>query len=191
MATTECKIELLMRDPGLNIDENARIAALNRYSILDTLPEQIYDDVTALASLICGTPISLVSLVDADRQWFKAAVGVEIRETPRAQSFCAHTLGTAATLIVRDTLQDPRFMDNPAVVGAPGIRFYAGAPIVEHDGHVLGTVCVIDTEPRSISPIQIAALEALARHTMALMEMRHTIDVISQTAVRATGAGAA
>jgi two-component system, NtrC family, sensor kinase len=174
-----------MGDTGLNIDENARIAALNRYSILDTLPEQIYDDVTALASLICGTPISLVSLVDADRQWFKAAVGVEIRETPRSVSFCAHTLGTRATLIVRDTLEDPRFAANPAVVGEPGIRFYAGAPIIEPNGHVLGTVCVIDTAPRSISPIQVAALEALARHTMALMEMRHTINVMAGTAAKA------
>lgn len=158
-----------------SIDEKGRLAALHEYSILDTLPEQIFQDVTALASLICGTPISLVSLVDADRQWFKAAVGVEMRETPREYSFCAHTLGTARTLIVGDARQDPRFAENPAVVGAPGIRFYAGAPIVTPDGHVLGTVCVIDTAPRSISPIQIAALEALARHTMALMEMRRTI----------------
>lgn len=187
----ECKIEFPMGEPGLNIDENARLAALNRYSILDTLPEQIYDDVTALASLICGTPISLVSLVDTDRQWFKAAVGVEVRETPRSQSFCAHTIGTAAILIVRDAREDPRFADNPAVTGPPGIRFYAGAPIIEPNGHVLGTVCVIDTEPRSISPIQVAALEALARHTMALLEMRHTIDVISQSAAQARGAGAA
>ncbi len=164
-----------MADPTANIDETARLRALHRYSILDTLPEQLYDNVTALASLICGTPISLVSLVDADRQWFKSAVGVEMRETPRSLSFCAHTLGTAKTLIVKDAQKDPRFMTNPAVVGAPGIRFYAGAPIVEANGHVLGTVCVIDTAPRSLSPIQVAALEALARHVMALMEMRRTI----------------
>jgi GAF domain-containing protein len=154
------------------VDEKARIAALNRYSILDTLPEQIYDDLTALASLICGTPISLV---DADRQWFKSTVGVDLRETPRSLSFCAHTLATARTLVVKDAQQDPRFMENPAVVGPPGIRFYAGAPIVEPGGHVLGTVCVIDTVPRSLSPIQIAALEALARHAMALMEMRRML----------------
>lgn len=165
-----------------SIDEKGRLAALHEYSILDTLPEQIFQDVTALASLICGTPISLVSLVDADRQWFKAAVGLEMRETPREYSFCTHTLGTARTLIVADATQDPRFSDNPAVVGAPGIRFYAGAPIVASGGHVLGTVCVIDTVPRSISPIQIAALEALARHTMALMEMRRTIAEHSQAA---------
>jgi len=130
-----------MTAPGLSIDEKSRLAALHAYSILDTLPEQIFEDVTALASLICGTPMSLVSLVDADRQWFKAAVGIEVRETPRSLSFCAHTLGTARTLIVGDARLDPRFMDNPGVVGEPGIRFYAGAPIVEPGGHVLGTVC--------------------------------------------------
>jgi two-component system, NtrC family, sensor kinase len=181
-AEGKCKIDDRMRDPTFSADEKGRVDALHRYSILDTSPEQIYDDVTALASLICGTPISLVSLVDADRQWFKAAVGLEIRETPRAQSFCAHTLGTATTLIVADAQKDPRFMNNPAVAGDPGIRFYAGAPIVEPGGHVLGTVCVIDTTPRSISPIQIAALEALARHVMALMEMRRTIEEISRPA---------
>jgi GAF domain-containing protein len=165
-----------MTHSGVHVDEEARLNALSRYSILDTLPEQIYDDITALASLICGTPISLVSLVDAERQWFKSTVGVELRETPRSLSFCAHTLPTARTLIVGDAQKDSRFMDNPAVVGDPKIRFYAGAPIVEPGGHVLGTVCVIDTTPRTLSPIQIAALEALARHTMALMEMRRTIQ---------------
>jgi len=169
-----------MIDSGSTIDEERRVAALHRYSILDTLPEQIYDDVTALASLICGTPMSLVSLVDAERQWFKSTVGVEMRETPRALSFCAHTLGTRSTLIVPDAQQDTRFMDNPLVTGQPGIRFYAGAPIVEANGHALGTVCVIDTKPRSLSPIQIAALEALARHVMALMEMRHTIAELTR-----------
>lgn len=176
-----CRIRVLMTDHGVTVDENARVAALKRYSILDTLPEQIYDDVTALASLICGTPMSLVSLVDADRQWFKSSVGTDIRETPRAVSFCAHTIGTSKTLIVKDAQQDSRFKSNPVVTGPPGIRFYAGAPIVEPNGHVLGTVCVIDTTPRSLSPIQVAALEALARHTMALMEMRRIIDGYSST----------
>jgi GAF domain-containing protein len=168
-----------MTEPLLSIDETARLAALRRYSVLDTLPEQIYDDITALASLICDTPISLVSLVDAERQWFKSAHGIEVRETPRAQSFCAHTLSTARTLIIKDAQQDPRFKDNPAVTGEPGVRFYAGAPIIEANGHVLGTVCVIDTTPRSLSPIQVAALEALARHAMALMEMRHRLALLA------------
>ena len=164
----------------MSVDENARLAALRRYKVLDTPPEQIYDDVTALASLICGTPISLVTMLDADRQWFKAATGTDLKETPRSLSFCAHTIPTATTLVVKDAQKDPRFMTNPAVTGPPGIRFYAGAPIVEPDGHVLGTVCVIDTTPHSITPIQVAALEALARHAMALMEMRRTIEVLSE-----------
>jgi GAF domain-containing protein len=172
----------------LPVDEKARLTALQRYSILDTLPEQIYDDVTALASLVCGTPMSLVSLVDADRQWFKSTVGVDMRETPRSLSFCAHTLGTAKTLIVKDAQKDPRFLDNPAVTGQPGIRFYAGAPIVEPNGHVLGTVCVIDTAPRALTPIQIAALEALARHTMALMEMRRLLRELSNGQVQTAAA---
>ncbi len=169
-----------MAEPMPVLDESGRLAALHGYSILDTLPEQIYDDVTALASLVCGTPMSLISLVDADRQWFKSRVGVEHRETPRSMSFCAHTLPTGETLIVPDARQDARFKDNPVVTGELGVRFYAGAPIVEHNGHVLGTVCVIDTQPRSMSPIQIAALQALARHTMALIEMRHTIAQLMQ-----------
>jgi two-component system, NtrC family, sensor kinase len=172
---------LARQGTGMTIDEKARLSALHHYEILDTSPEQIYDDVTALASLICGTPISMVSLVDADRQWFKSAVGVDIRETPRSVSFCAHTLGTAKTLVVGDAQKDPRFMDNPVVVSEPKIRFYAGAPIVDPEGHVLGTVCVIDTTPRTISPIQVAALEALARHTMALMEMRRIIEQLSRS----------
>jgi two-component system, NtrC family, sensor kinase len=157
------------------VDEQARVQALERYSILDTMPEQLYDDVTALASLVCGTPISLVTLLDAERQWFKSTVGIGLRETPRAVSFCAHTIGTGSTLVVRDAQDDPRFKNNPVVTGDPGVRFYAGAPIVDPGGHVLGTVCVVDTAPRTLSPIQIAALEALARHVMALMEMRRTI----------------
>jgi len=157
-------------------DESARLNALGRYRIMDTLPEQIYDDIAALASLICGTPIALVSLLDADRQWFKAGVGTPVRETPRSVSFCAHTLRSARTLIIPDATQDDRVKDNPAVIGPPGVRFYAGAPIVEADGHVLGTVCVIDTTPKSLSAIQIAALEALARHAMALMEMRRQLQ---------------
>lgn len=156
-------------------DETSRLEALKRYSILDTLPEQIYDDVTALASLIFDTPIALVSLVDADRQWFKARVGIEVKETPRSLSFCAHTLGPAKTLIIPDATQDLRFKDNPAVTGDPGVRFYAGAPIIEADGHVLGTVCVIDKSPRSPTAIQIAALEALARQVMALLECRRKL----------------
>ncbi len=152
--------------------EQERLDALHSIGVLDTLPEQHYDDIAELASFICGTPISLVSFVDDDRQWFKAAHGLQIKQTPRSQSFCAHTLHTASTLIVPDATADPRFHANPLVSGDPGIRFYAGAPIVDETGSVLGTVCVIDTVPRSLTPQQVGALEALARQVTALLEQR-------------------
>jgi PAS domain S-box-containing protein len=155
--------------------EGERLEALQEFGILDTLPEQGYEDVTELAALICGTPISLISLVDRDRQWFKSTLGLGATETPRSQSFCAHTIGDAKMLIVEDAKSDARFRDNPLVLGDPNIRFYAGAPIVEKNGHVLGTVCVIDTEPRVLSQKQISALEALARQVMTLLEQRKTI----------------
>ncbi|RXH56863.1 GAF domain-containing sensor histidine kinase [Granulicella sibirica] len=169
--------------PGSS-EEEARLAALKRYSVLDTMPEMGYDDVTRLASFICDTPISLVSLVDADRQWFKSVQGLPIRETPREESFCALTLGTAETLIVEDATADPRFRNNSLVFGDPNIRFYAGAPIVEPGGEVLGTVCVIDTKPRVLEPRQIAALEALARQVMTLLELRRTIDDNARAAAK-------
>jgi two-component system NtrC family sensor kinase len=158
-------------------DEEERLAALNRYAILDTLPEQDYEDVTLMASYICGTPISLVSLVDRDRQWFKSVAGMKIRETCRAESFCAHVLvppdaALPQTLVVEDALLDERFATNPLVLGSPGIRFYAGAPLVAPGGAVLGTVCVIDTIPRVMSPDQIKALEALSRQVVARLELR-------------------
>ena len=156
-------------------DEERRLEALRRYHVLDSLPEQGYEDVTRLAASICGTPISLISLVDRDRQWFKSKRGLGSQQTPRSQSFCANTIGNARTLIVEDATTDPRFKNNPLVLGDPRIRFYAGAPIVEKTGYVLGTVCVIDTEPRVLTEDQILSLEALARQVMALLEQRTTI----------------
>jgi PAS domain S-box-containing protein len=162
--------------------EEERLAALQQYHVLDTAPEQGYDDITELAAFICGTPMSLVSFVDRERQWFKAEVGLGVSETPRSQSFCAHTIGPATTLVVPDAQQDERFSSNPLVVGDPKIRFYAGAPIVEKNGHVLGTVCVIDTEPHSMSAKQISALEALARQVVVLLEQRKAIDTLERAA---------
>ena len=153
-------------------NDSARIAALREYAILDTLPEQAYDDLVELAAFIGGAPISLISLVDKDRQWFKAGIGLGASETPRSQSFCAYTIPEAKTLVVEDTLLDSRFSDNPLVLGEPGIRFYAGAPLVDPGGNVLGTVCIIDRQPRSLSAAQISALEALARQVMQLLEGR-------------------
>jgi signal transduction histidine kinase len=160
--------------PAAPIPENdaARLSTLRDYAILDSLPEQSYDDITALATFICGTPVALISLVDKDRQWFKSKVGFEIDSTGRAESFCAHTLLNASTLIIEDPSLDPRFFDNPLVLGDPRIRFYAGAPLVAPNGHILGTVCVIDTKPKVLSQAQIDALESLSRQVMALLESR-------------------
>ena len=164
------------------LSEETRLAALDAYSILDSLPEQGYDDITALASFICGTPISLVSLVASDRQWFKSKLGLGVSETPRNQSFCACTIPTAQPLIVEDARLDPRFANNPLVVGDPNIRFYAGAPIIAPGGHILGTVCVIDTQPRTLTDAQLKALECLARQVMALLELRRTIEANARAA---------
>ncbi len=155
-----------------DLQESSRLRSLHAAGILDTLPEQHYEDIAELASFICGTPISLVSFVGDDRQWFKAERGLGVRETPRSQSFCAHTIDTGSTLVVEDASSDPRFTGNPLVTGNPNIRFYAGAPVFDDSGQVLGTVCVIDTVPRTLEPRQTAALEALARQVTALVEQR-------------------
>ena len=154
-------------------DEGARLACLRDLHVLDTLPEPVFDDIVRLASLICGTPIGLVSLVDADRQWFKARVGVAEPETHRDLAFCAHAIVSAEPVfVVPDAAGDPRFAGNPFVTGEPHIRFYAGAPIVMPGGHVLGTVCVVDTVPRTLDDSQLQALQALSRQTTALLELR-------------------
>ncbi len=165
-------------------EEQERVHKLQTLGVLDTLPEQHYNDIAELASFICGTPISLISFVDANRQWFKAEQGLGIKETPRSLSFCAHTLGTGSTLVIPDAQADARFQQNPLVTGNPNIRFYAGAPILDSSGSVLGTVCVIDTVPRSLDARQIAALEALARQVTALLDQRLLVAQSHQEAVR-------
>src|SRR5262249_11316417 len=125
-------------------DEPKRLAALRRYGILDTPPEPAFDDLARLASEICGTPMSLVTLIDADRQWFKARVNIDARETPRDIAFCAYTVMGHELLVVPDAREDRRFADNPFVTGEPGIRFYAGAPLVAPDGSSVGSLCVAD-----------------------------------------------
>ncbi len=149
-----------------------RLATLREYGVLDSLRDQAYEDIIALATYICGTPISLISLIDESRQWFKAEVGIGASQTSREESFCAYTIENPQTLVVEDAQNDPRFADNPLVTGDPNIRFYAGAPLVAPNGHVLGTICVIDSKPRTITPDQIKALEALARQVMSLLKAR-------------------
>lgn len=155
----------------MSVDESKRLAALRNFQILDTLPESAYDDITILASQICGVPIALISLVDADRQWFKSRIGLEAAHTARDIAFCAHAiLEPDKVFIVSDTLKDKRFCDNPLVIADPSIRFYAGAPILTDDGHALGTVCAIDRKPRRLSASQIESLRSLARLVSALLE---------------------
>src|SRR3954454_4282509 len=147
--------------PPTGPDEAARLEALRRYQILDTEPERSFDDLTLLASHICGTPMALITLIDADRQWFKSRVGIPIHETARAISFCTHAIQHRDLFIVPDARHDDRFSGNPFVVGAPEIRFYAGAPLVTPDGHALGTLCVLDRVVRTLSREQLEALTAL------------------------------
>ncbi len=161
-------------------DEAHRLAALREYRILDTLPEQSFDDLTSVASIICETPIALVSLVDENRQWFKSRVGIDAEETPRDLAFCAHAIHERSVLVVNDTLEDARFADNPLVTGDPKIRFYAGAPLVEPQGHALGTICVIDRVPRELSVEQSGALESLSRQVVAQLELRKRIHDLQQ-----------
>lgn len=156
-------------------DETERLAALRHYQILDTDPEQAFDDLTHLASFICGTPMSLVSLIDEDRQWFKSKVGIEGEETPRELAFCAHAIMGRDILEVPDATQDARFASNPSVTVENGIRFYAGSPLVNEAGRALGTLCVVDRVPRELSEEQREALDALSRQVMAQIELRRNL----------------
>lgn len=164
-------------------NEAARLNALRRYAILDTAPEQPFDDLTRLAAGICGTPIAVISLIDADRQWFKAKVGLSVTETSRDISFCAHTLLQTDLFVVRDALADDRFATNPLVTSDPKIRFYAAAPLVTPEGYVLGTLCVIDHVPRDLSVEQRDALRALSRQVVSQLELRRHVAMMSRTIV--------
>ena len=165
---------------AIPINEAERIAALERYGILDTLPETEYDDLTLLAAQICGAPISLVSLVASNRQWFKSRHGLDIGESPRAISFCAHAIHGETVFEVPDATRDERFRDNELVTGEHHVRFYAGAPLITPDGLKLGTLCVIDREPRELNDAQRHALEALARQVVTLLELRRSVAQLEE-----------
>ena len=160
---------------AIPVDEAHRLAALQGYAILDTLPETEYDDLTLLASQICEAPISLVSFVDSDRQWFKSHLGTDIEESPREISFCAHAIHASTLFEVPDATLDPRFCDNVLVTGEHQVRFYAGAPLIAPGGARLGTLCVIDRRPHRLSESQRGALMALARQVVTLLELRRSV----------------
>ena len=168
-------------------DETARLEALRAYEILDTVPEEAFDELTRLAAHICETPIVLMSLVDSDRQWFKSRVGLDAESTPREESFCAHAiLDQQQLLTVPDATLDPRFADNPLVTGDFHLRFYAGAPLVSPTGQALGALCVIDRVPRELSPAQRDALEIIGRQIMTQMEARRGLVLLRQQVERET-----
>jgi GAF domain-containing protein len=153
-------------------NEKQRLKVLWQYSVLDTVPEEIFDDLTELAARICEAPIALITLVDENRQWFKSKVGISIQETSRDISFCAHAIKQPELFIVPDATKDARFSHNPLVTSDPKVRFYAGAPLISPDGYALGTLCVIDKVPRELRPGQEQALRILARHVMSQLELR-------------------
>ena len=156
-------------------DETQRLETLQQYAVLDTPAEMVFDDLTELAAHICEAPIALISLIDEKRQWFKSRVGLDVAETTRDIAFCAHAIYQKELFIVPDATRDARFADNPLVMGEPGIRFYAGAPLLTSGGYVLGTLCVIDHKPREMSPHQQSALRVLSRHVMGLLELRRSM----------------
>ena len=154
------------------INEPERLEALHSYQVLDSDPEQLFTDIAQLTAFICGTPISLVSLIDGERQWFKARVGLDAKETPREHAFCQYAMRAPDVYEVRDATTDARFAYNPLVTGNPNIRFYAGAPLLSPEGQPLGTLCALDTVPRELTEDQREALRMLARQVMAHLELR-------------------
>ncbi len=153
-------------------NEPRRLKVLWQYEILDTVPEEVFDNLTELAARICEAPIALISLVDEKRQWFKSKIGITVGETSRDISFCAYAITQPGLFIVPDAAVDPRFSKHPFVIAEPRIRFYAGAPLITPDGHALGTLCVIDKVPRELTHDQRQALRILAHHVVSQLELR-------------------
>lgn len=156
-------------------NEAERLQTLTHYKILDTKPEERFDDLAKLAAIICDVPISLMTLIDEKRQWFKAKYGLEAQELPRATAFCTHAIMQPDLFVVPDASQDQVFAKNPLVTGEPHVRFYAGAPLAAPNGNLLGTICVIDRKPKELSPKQQEALRIISRLTIAQMELRRNL----------------
>ena len=153
--------------------EQKRLEALREYGIMDTPPEEEFDNITSLASRICGTPISLITLLDDQRQWFKAAIGIDIKETPIEYAFCAYAIKNPSDLtVVPDSRKDERFANNPFVTGEPHIVFYAGMPLVDEAGCALGSLCVLDVQEQTLSPFQLTALKQLAKQVVTLLQLK-------------------
>lgn len=165
---------------SISKSEIRRLEALRHYQILDSSPEREFDDVVKIAAQICGVPIAALTFIDGERQWFKAKIGIESSETMREDAFCAHTIQSENLMLIEDAAADPRFAENPFVVGEPYIRFYAGAPLVNGEGHALGSLCVIDREVRTLSEPQKLALEALARLVVSHMELRRVSHALAE-----------
>ena len=166
-------------------NETARLKALLEYKVMDTLPEQAYDNFTRLASIICNTPIALITLLDDQRQWFKSKIGLERSEIPREDAFCNHAIMRPEDiLIVNDATRDKRFTDNPLVTTEPHIRFYTGVPLVTSNGEALGTICVFDTKPREITQDQLDALQVLSNEVMGQFELRRSIVNLEQSILK-------
>ena len=171
-----------MVTPDIPENEAERLNNLESYNILDTLPEADYDNITAIAAEICGTPVALISLLDNKRQWFKSHHGIEISETPKEQSFCAHAINnTDGVFIVSDTRKDFRFHDNPLVTGDSKAIFYAGAQLTSKNGLPLGTLCVMDHKPNVLNEGQIKSLSALSNQVMNLLELRKNKFLLEKT----------
>jgi GAF domain-containing protein len=166
-------------------NEGARLEALRQYEILDTDPEESFNDLTRLAAYICNTPIALITLVDEHRQWFKARVGMSQKETSRDISFCAHAILQDGPFIVRDALDDERFRTNPMVIADPRIRFYAGSPLMSPEGFKIGTLCVIDNKPRELTPEQVAALKILGNQAITQLDLRREILFLRRALAKA------
>jgi diguanylate cyclase (GGDEF)-like protein len=166
-------------------NETSRLKALQEYKVMDTLPEQAYDNFTKLAALICNTPIALITLLDEERQWFKSRLGIERSEIPREDAICNHTIVMLDNiLVVNDATQDGRFVNNPLVTLEPNIRFYAGVPLVTSSGEALGTICVMDDKPRGISQAQVDALQVLSREVMGQFELRRSIATLERSVLK-------